>query len=140
MNTMLLLAATLNALAALLHVGCIVFGGPWYRFFGAGEHMAQMAESGSLRPTLITTGIVVVLFSWSAYAASAAGLIAKLPLLKLALITITGVCLLRGLVGFAFVASPAMGNSAVFWFWSSLICTALGLVHLTGTIQRWSVL
>ena len=32
-----------------VHVGCIVFGAPWYRFFGAGEKMAQMADAGNPR-------------------------------------------------------------------------------------------
>ncbi|MGQ4584278.1 hypothetical protein [Lysobacter sp. F60174L2] len=36
----------LNAIAALLHVGCIIFGASWYRFFGAGERMAQLASAG----------------------------------------------------------------------------------------------
>lgn len=45
----LIAAGTLDALAALLHVACI-FGGPaWYRFLGAGERMAGMAERGDFR-------------------------------------------------------------------------------------------
>jgi len=40
-NTFLMIGAALSGLAALLHVGCILFGAPWYRFFGAGEKMAR---------------------------------------------------------------------------------------------------
>ena len=36
-----------SAIAALAHLGCIIFGGDWYRFFGAGEQMARMAEAGN---------------------------------------------------------------------------------------------
>lgn len=47
-NNLLVSAGYLSFFAALLHVSCI-FGGPsWYRFFGAGEHMAQMAANGDL--------------------------------------------------------------------------------------------
>ena len=51
--------------------------------------MALLAERGSIQPTLITSGIVLVLSIWSIYAFSAAGVIVRLPLLRLALILIT---------------------------------------------------
>ena len=72
-NAWLLLAAALDAIAALLHVGCIVFGAAWYRFFGAGERMARLAEAGDWRPTVVTSGIAIVLSVWALYALSAAG-------------------------------------------------------------------
>mgnify|MGYP000483232905 CR=1 FL=1 len=80
MNIFLIFAGSLSALAALMHLGCIYFGAPWYRFFGAGEQMAQLAEQGSSKPAVITSGIVFMLAIWSAYAFSAAGLFTKLPL------------------------------------------------------------
>jgi hypothetical protein len=45
-NTFLILGAISSASAALAHLGCIIFGGSWYRFLGAGEQMAKMAEKG----------------------------------------------------------------------------------------------
>ncbi|MGB4860371.1 MAG: hypothetical protein WBP11_13735 [Dokdonella sp.] len=45
-NHYLIAGGILSAIAALIHLGCIVFGAPWYRFFGAGERMAQMASAG----------------------------------------------------------------------------------------------
>jgi len=39
-NLWLIVAAALSGLAALLHVAIVFGGGPWYRFFGAGERMA----------------------------------------------------------------------------------------------------
>jgi hypothetical protein len=36
----------LSAAAALLHIAVIVGGAEWYRFFGAGEGMARLAERG----------------------------------------------------------------------------------------------
>ena len=57
MNIFLIIAGSLSAIAAILHLGCIYFGAPWYRFFGAGEQMAILAEQGSVQPTLITSGI-----------------------------------------------------------------------------------
>ena len=109
-------------------------------FFGAGEQMAILSEQGSLQPTIITSGIVVVLSIWSIYAFSAAGLIRKLPLIRLALVVITSVYLLRGIGGFYLGANPVdapIGNSSEFWFWSSAICLCFGLVHLIGVKQKW---
>lgn len=61
MNVFLIIAGALSAVVAILHIVCIYFGAPWYRFFGAGEQMALLAERGSIQPTLITSGIVLVL-------------------------------------------------------------------------------
>ena len=106
-------------------------------FFGAGEQMALLAERGSIQPTLITSGIVLVLSIWSIYAFSAAGVIVRLPLLRLALILITFIYLLRGVAGFFLVSSP-MGRSPEFWMWSSLICLSFGIIHFIGLKQQWS--
>ena len=143
MNRYLITAGILSALASLLHIGCIYFGASWYRFFGAGEHMAKLAEQGSLKPTMITAGIVIVLAIWSLFAFSAAGLIIKLPLMRLALITITAVYLLRGISGIFIAATSvptAIGNSNEFWLWSSAICLTFGVVHLIGVKQQWASL
>lgn len=72
-NTALVVGAGLSVAAALLHVGVIVGGASWYRFFGAGEQFALAAAQGAWWPGLVTSGIVVVLLVWAAYALSAAG-------------------------------------------------------------------
>jgi hypothetical protein len=56
-NPWLVTGGVLSAAAALLHVAIIAGGPDWYRFFGAGERMAHMAELGLLRPTLFALGI-----------------------------------------------------------------------------------
>jgi putative oxidoreductase len=81
-SSVLLLAGYLSALAALTHLAIIVGGADWYRLFGAGEAMAQMAEQGSWYPALVTLAIASVLAVWSLYAFSGAGRIRRLPLLN----------------------------------------------------------
>ena len=137
MNIYLLIAGALNALVALLHLGCIYFGAPWYRFFGAGEQMAILAEQGSMQPTLITSAIVLILFVWSCYAFSAADVIFRLPFRRIALFTITLIYLIRGIAGFFFINTP-MGRTPEFWVWSSVICLSFGIIHLVGLKQQWS--
>ena len=137
MNILFVVCAVLNAAVAVLHIGCIYYGAPWYRFFGAGEQMAILAEQGSIQPTIITTGIVLVLSSWSIYALSGAGVIVRLPFLKWALSAITFIYLLRGIAGFFLISEP-LGRSPQFWLWSSIICLSFGVIHLIGLKQTWS--
>jgi len=134
-NAYLIAGALLSALAAALHVGCIVFGAPWYRFFGAGERMAQMAIAGNWYPTVVTAAIALVLAIWSLYALSGAGVIRALPLLRPALCVITAIYLLRGLV---IVPLAVLGKGTPFWWWSSMICLLIGSVHLAGLSQVWA--
>lgn len=138
-NRFLVAGAALGVLAALLHLGCIVFGAPWYRFLGAGERMAQLDLAGHWYPPAATLAIAAMLLVWSAYALSGAGAIRRLPLTRLALCAITGVYLLRG-VAFVPLMAYFPGNSTTFWFWSSAICLVFGLIHLVGLRQVWSLL
>ncbi|MEP5763202.1 MAG: hypothetical protein ABJ308_01345 [Halieaceae bacterium] len=143
-NHQLISAAVLSFVASLLHVA-VVFGGPaWYRFFGAGEGMAALAEKGSIQPALITLGIAAILFVWGLYALSGAGVILRLPLLRLALSIITFIYLARGFAGLVlpFVSNhPAITqNSVTFWIASSLVCCVFGLFYLLGTINSWAQL
>lgn len=138
-NAALVIGACLSAIASLLHVGIIIGGGPWYRFFGAGEKMAAASEAGSPYPALVTLAIALVLGAWAAYGLSGAGVLAPLPLLKLALVAITSIYLLRGLaiVPLLLFARP---KATPFLIWSSLICIGYGVVHLVGVAQTWSTL
>jgi hypothetical protein len=137
----LIIAGVFNFVAALLHVAVIFGGADWYRFFGAGEAMAAMAEQGSLKPTIITALIALVLFVWGLYAWSGAGLIPALPLMKIALVSITSIYLLRGLGGLVapFVSDhpQVKENSTRFWIISSVICLLFAFVHIQGLVNKW---
>ena len=136
-NISLIIGAGLSAVAALLHVGIVIGGPAWYRFFGAGERFAAAAAAGRWWPDLATLGIAGVLGLWSAYALAGAGVIQPLPLLRLALVLITTVYLVRGLA-----LVPALlvsrGNVTPFFFWSSVVCIGYGAFHLLGLVQVWS--
>ena len=135
-NAFLLAGATLSALAAMAHLMCIALGGPAYRFFGAGERMAQLADAGHWYPTAMAVGIAAVLAAWAAYALSGAGVIRRLPLLRGVLCAITAAYLARG-VGFVALIPYFPGNSLAFWLVSSAVCTVVGVVHLLGLRQAW---
>jgi len=135
----LLAAGLMNALAALLHLGCIIGGPPFYRFFGAGERLARLAERGSIQPALITFGIASLLGIWSLYAFSGAGIIRPLPLLRPALLLITAIYLLRA-AALPFLLRMMPDRSPAFLVWNSIVVLIFGFVHLTGVILGWSAL
>lgn len=138
-NPFLIVGGVLSAAASLLHLAVIAGGPAWYRFFGAGQEMARMAEQGSLTPTLVTIGIATVLAVWAAYAFAGAGLISRLPLMRTALVLISAVYLLRGLV-----VIPALiinrGSPEPFVLWSSLIVLVYGVAYAVGTWIAWPAL
>jgi len=138
-NYLLVAGGVLSVIAALLHIVIIFKGASWYRFFGAGERMATLSEEGSWIPGLITFVIAVVLFIWGLYAFSGAGLLQPLLYLKPALIIISSVYLMRGLVLFpAFIFLPDKVD--FFAIWSSLLSLTFGLCYALGTWQEWTKL
>ena len=134
-NPWLIAGGWLSIIASLLHVACI-FGGPdWYRFFGAGEAMAQADARGEWTPALMTAAIATILAIWAAYAFAGAGLIRRLPLMRTALIAISTIYLARGLFIVPILADAQMRTP--FNIWSSLIVLGYGIVYAVGTWTAW---
>ncbi len=133
-NPWLVAGGCLSLIASALHIAVIVNGPEWYRFFGAGEEMATMAANGSLVPALVTSGIAAVLMVWAAYAFAGAELIRRLPLMRTALVAISAIYLLRGILIVPVLLQP---QSAPFDIWSSLIVLGFGLVYAIGTARAW---
>ncbi len=134
-NLWLIAAGSMSATAALAHLAVILGGPDWYRFFGAGERMARAAERGQPSAVLITIGIATVLAIWSAYAFSGAGVIPRLPLLRLGLVTITTIYLVRGL--WIIPGLPLLGRSPEFVLVSSAIVLVIGITHAIGVWIAW---
>jgi hypothetical protein len=142
-NIYLITAGSLNFIAAALHIAIIVGGAEWYRFFGAGEELAVMAEAGMRYPAVVTTAIAGVLTLMGIYAWSGAGLLRSMPLLKTGLIVITGIFCLRGAVGFLvpfIVHSPYVENLGMtFWLVTSSICLGIGILYALGLVRYYSL-
>lgn len=140
-NKALITAAILNFIAALLHIAVIFGGADWYRFFGAGEAMAQMAAQGDIQPVLITLFIATMLTMWGLYALSGAQIITRLPYLKACLLLISAVYCIRGVYGFflPYISDhPDVQSMSInFWFWSSAICLIFGITHVIGIRKSW---
>ena len=137
-NRLLLSGGVLTGAASLLHVGIILGGPDWYRFFGAGEQMARFAARGSLYPTVVTAGIAAVLAVWALYALSGAGVIRRLPLLRLALGVIAAIFLARGILGVPLVLlvehpyAAELRAKMTFMVVTSAVCVFLGVCYAAG--------
>ena len=135
---LLLAGGILTGVASLLHLAIILGGPGWYRFFGAGEGMARLAARGSTYPAVITAGIAAILGVWTLYALSGAGVIRRLPFLRLALVLIAATYIARGTLGVPvvlFVESPytrELRSRMTFMVISSVVCVCLGLCYARG--------
>lgn len=139
---LLALSAWWNFAFAVLHVVIIFMGGAGYRYFGAGEGMARAAEMGSLRPTIITSGLTAIFFLFGVVMLSAAGQTRRLPAVRWVALAIGVLYVLRGVL----VAPQA------WWAWQhpglvplrfvifSAVALLLGLAGTSGTILRWTEL
>jgi hypothetical protein len=134
----LLTGGFLTGVASLLHVGIILGGPEWYRFFGAGEGMARLAARGSTYPAVVTAGIASVLGVWTLYALSGAGVIRRLPFLRAALWLIAAIYLARGVLGIPLVLAvedpylQELRARTTFMVVSSAICIFLGVCYAVG--------
>jgi hypothetical protein len=138
-NASFFVGGSLSALVALLHIGIIGGGGPWYRFFGAGERMATAADAGRLYPAAVTFLITLIFAAWAAYAFSGAGLTPPLPLRRPVLAFIAGVYLARGVLAAPLLIRKRF-RPPVFVLWSSAASAGIGLAHLVGLLQTWDSL
>ena len=133
-NLWLIIGGVLSAVAALIHVGCIVNGPVWDRMFGAPEPLIRAVERGDPSLHWMTAIIAVILAIWSAYAFAGAGLIRRLPLMRTALVAISAIYLARGVL---IVPVLLQTDSRPFDLWSSLIVLGYGLIYLIGTWRAW---
>lgn len=139
-------AGATTFMGGLIHLSMIIGGPSWYRFFGAPESIVQMAGAGSLYPAFVCIFIACVLFTWSLYAFSGAGFIARLPLLRVMLIAISVALIIRGISFIPLMLiSPEIFQSITncqnvnaFLIITSAICLMVGLAYAVGIKKSWS--
>ncbi len=145
MNIFLMLGGIFSIVASFAHIGIIIGGASWYRYFGAGDKMVAMSENGLLLPSIVTFFIAAVLFVWGVYAFSAAGLIRSLPFIKTITTVIAMIYTARGLLLLPalFLTDGLKGWNGMdnpFWVWSSLISLTIGILYSVGLFGVWSKL
>ena len=103
--------------------------------------MAQRAARGSIFPVMVTAAIAFILGTWALYAFSGAGLVRRLPLLRLVLVLIAVVYLARGTLGIPvglLIDDPyirELRDRMTFRIVSSAISTVIGLCYALGAAR-----
>ncbi|MBI2416501.1 MAG: hypothetical protein HYV28_01080 [Ignavibacteriales bacterium] len=134
----LIAGGCMSIATGLLHFAIVWAGASGYRYFGAGEDMALMAESGSAYPALLTAAIAFVFLGWGVYAFSAAGLVRKLPFQTVLIPVIGAVFALRlgvlpQIVIYLMPGTEIMMKDIVF----SVAALTIGVFYLVGwKLQR----
>ena len=138
-------AGAATFIGGLIHLSIIIGGAAWYRFFGAPESIAEMADAGSLYPVFVCIFIACVLFTWSFYAFSGAGLIVTLPFLRTVLIAISVALIMRGILFIPLMLiNPEIFQRITncqsvntFLIITSAICLIVGLAYAVGIKTLW---
>jgi len=105
--------------------------------------MARLAARGSTYPAAVTAGIALVLAVWMLYGLAGAGIVGRLPFLRLALVLIAAIYLVRGILGVPlvlFIDDPYANElkaRMTFMIVSSAICICIGLCYAVGAAQVW---
>ena len=124
--------AMLIAIAGVaIHVGAI-FGGPsWFSFFGAPPSIVASARAGTWLAPVSALAIAGLMALCALYAASAVGLVRRVPLLRLGVAGIAAVCLVRALLlPVLAVHHPELRNT--FQVVSALVWGLAGLGFAVG--------
>lgn len=126
---------------ALLHLVIIFIGTDAYRYFGAGEELASLDESGSLQPALITFVITILFSLFGLYGLSGANVFKRLPFLKWILLVIGSIYAFRGLLVIEEIImmfeNPGYPFRMIIF---SLVSLVAGLFYLTGIKMNWKSL
>jgi hypothetical protein len=138
----IILTGIVALIGALLHIAIMIGGPDWYAFFGAPEGLVQMARAGNLRAPVSCLIIAGILFVFTAYAFSAAGLIKRLPMLRVISGLIAIVLILRGLIFIPLILWKPESLSGIcdcrsidtFILVTSAICLAMGIGYAMAAI------
>ena len=127
----LLLAALIAFATAVAHLSCIYFGPVCYSAQMAPPFVVKWAQAGSYLAPLAAVVVSSFFIVIGLYALSGAGLIRRLPLLKLGLYTITTVCIIRGLLGMQ-VWLRHQEKMDVSIFYAGIVWFVAGLLFFFG--------
>jgi hypothetical protein len=137
--TILLIGGLASIAVAALHAAVIYLGAPAYRWFGAGETLARMAEAGSPVPALLTGAIALAFLAFAAYGFAGARVLPRLPRMRIGLLVAAGAYLVRGLPalpqGMALMASPDAVPLRALAF--SAVSLTIGICYAMGTGEAW---
>ena len=95
---LLVVAGIIATSTAVAHLSCIYLGPQCYSIQMAPQVVIESAQAGTLLAPLGTIVVATIFLLFAAYAFSAAGLVRKLPFLKVVVNVIGILCIVRGIL------------------------------------------
>lgn len=125
------LAGYIALIGTIIHFAAIVGGVPWYIFFKAPPSVVASAREGTWLAPVSTAAIAAAMGLCAAYAFSAAGVIRRLPLLRLMLGGMATVCLVRAFILLPLLATrPDLRN--MFQYVADVVWALAGVGFAVG--------
>lgn len=120
------LSILIAAAGVVIHVGAVIAGPSWFEFFNAPPSVQASARDGTWLAPASALVIAALMGICGAYAASAVGMIRRLPLLTVGLAGMSAICLIRAmLLPVLAVTHPELRNT--FEVVAALVWGAAGL-------------
>lgn len=126
------IGASFHFLIAIGHIGCLFFLEKAFKAYGIWELMKFLCFGQVWVLYVITVFLAIDFALAGLYALAASGDIIKLPLLRLAIITIIGVYSIRTTVGIYWL----LGEFSYLQFFSTLVPAILVWCYWPGTNSR----
>ena len=134
-----LVGAGIWLFGALIHWIAPLLGADWYAFLHSPEWVVDSARNSTWEAPFGAVVIGGLMFACALYALAGAGMIRRIPLLKTALVVISAIAIIRGLLPVPWLISAPERLSS-FDIVGSLIWLLAGLSFLLGTASRWRLL
>lgn len=136
-RTALILGAACSGLVAAVHLGTLMAGAAWYRFFGATSLAARVERGDFILPTLLTLVLALAFTAGALYALSGAGLLRRLAHVRPVLLGLGAVYVLRGMQLLVDLLAVLRGGQVpVRAFVFSGFSALAGALHLIGAVPK----
>ncbi len=135
---MLKLGGYINIAIAIGHIVGLFWADKMFEVTGIGKEMAELSQTHSSLPYLLTFFVAIVFFIFGLYGLSADNKFKPLPFLKPVIFTIAGIYLLRGIGELIFDLEKQQANQ-ILEITYSLIAVFIGLLFLLGGLKKWKL-
>ena len=136
-KTSLLLGSILSFVISIVHIAAIAIGPAAYNYLDAPE-LAELAQTGSWIPAIITFGMALIFGLFSLYALSAINVVRKLPFVTIFVPCIGVIYCLRGLaiIWFIWLVAINSPNAIPREIAFSLMSLLTGICYLYPSIMK----
>ena len=135
---MLKFGGYINILIAIGHIVGLFWADKMFEVTGIGKEMAELSQTHSSLPYLLTIFVAIVFFIFGLYGLSADDKFKKLPFIKPVIFLIAVIYLFRGISELIFDIQKQQASPFLETLYS-LIAMTIGLLFLIGGLKKWKL-